>query len=308
MDSGLALRAPRNDGQLFLPRHLLRSLPEHILSSLFVERRLFEFSHRQSRLHLRPRADIGIPALDVRIIVERKALRLVRHGPWKAGDISDRIVARDVAPRLAQLGIEHAIKPGRLVAVAFDGIRDFLLRVECEMAVLAEHATQPARLPHHPLQDVGPPAHVLRKETAGLVGEINQDRAGLEYRNRLAAIGWCTIHNRRNAIVRTDRQKFRLELFTGPDVDGNDPVGKAELFQHDRDFPAVRRRRIIEVDHGSSAILKDPTLEQSLCGLKPPRRHGRACSRPPRLDFPSARKTWMAGASPPSTKKYIPRP
>src|SRR5260370_31077849 len=86
--------------------------------------------------------------------------------------------------------------------------------------------------------------------------------------------------DRRNPIVRADRQKFRLELFTGADVDGNNLVGKAELFQHDRDFPAVRRRRIIEVDHGKSVILDHSTLEQSLLGLKPLRRHGRASSRP----------------------------
>src|SRR5260370_39584904 len=93
----------------FLLRHLLGGLPEHVLSRLLVERRLFEFADRKTRLHLRPRAHLGIPALEVRIIVERKPLRLVRHGPWKAGDIGDRIVAGDVSTGLAQLPIEHAI-------------------------------------------------------------------------------------------------------------------------------------------------------------------------------------------------------
>jgi len=41
-----------------------------------------------------------VPALDVRIIVERKALRLVGHGPGKAGDVGNRIVARQIAPVL----------------------------------------------------------------------------------------------------------------------------------------------------------------------------------------------------------------
>jgi hypothetical protein len=45
------------------------------------------------------------------------------------------------------------------------------------------------------------------------------------------------IDDRRNPVVRADRQKFRLELFAGPDVDGNDGIGKPssssmiEIFQ-----------------------------------------------------------------------------
>ena len=81
------------------------------------------------------------------------------------------------------------------------------------------------------------------------------------------------IHDRRNTIVRADRQKFRLELLAGPDVDGNDGIGKAEFLQHDRDFPAIRRRRVIEVDHGD--ILREAarilaccvTPFQPACGL-----------------------------------------
>src|SRR5277367_5331949 len=100
MDSGLALRAPRNDEQLFLCQ-LLCGLPEHVLSRLLVERLLFEFADRKPRLHLRPRANFGIPALDVRIIVKREALRLVGHGPGKARDVGNRIVAGDVSAGLA---------------------------------------------------------------------------------------------------------------------------------------------------------------------------------------------------------------
>src|SRR3954447_2618831 len=112
LSSGRALRgpvgAPRNDERSFLLRQLLRRLPEHIPSRLLVERLLFEFADRKSRLHLRPRAHLGVPALDVRIIVERKALRLVGHGPGKAGDVRNRIVVTGaVSPGLAQLPVEH---------------------------------------------------------------------------------------------------------------------------------------------------------------------------------------------------------
>src|SRR5882672_3810355 len=254
-------------------RHLLRRLPEHILSCFLVERLLHEFSDRKARLHLRPRANLRIPALDVGIIVERKPLGLVRHGPWKAGDVGDRILAGDVSTGLAQLRIEHPIKPGCLIAIALDGVGDFLLRVEREMTVLAEHGAEAAHLPHHPLHHPGPPAHIWRQKAAGLVSQIDQDGAGFEHRKRLAAIGRRVVHDRRNPIIRADRQKVRLELVAGPDVDGDDRIGNAKLLQHDRDFPAVRRRRVIEVDHAiilreaSDILACGVTLFQSACGL-----------------------------------------
>src|ERR1700737_2272509 len=184
--SGLLRRfAPRNDALSPLPPHLLRGLPEHVFARPFVERLFHEFADRKTGLNLRPRAHLRVPALDVRIIVERKALRLMGHGPGKAGDVGDRIVAGDVSAGFAELRIEHAVKPNRLVAIAFDGIGDLLLRIEREMSVLAQHRTEPAHLPHHPLHHPGPPAHVAWQEPAGLLGEIDQDRAGLEYRKRL---------------------------------------------------------------------------------------------------------------------------
>src|SRR5665213_3636584 len=59
------------------------------------------------------------------------------------------------------------------------------------------------------------------------------------------------VHDGRNPVVRADRQKLRPELLAGADVDRNDLIGKPEFLQHDRDFPAVRRRRIMQVDHGT---------------------------------------------------------
>src|SRR5579863_10149349 len=75
--------SPRGSSLLLLLDHLLGALAEHVLARLLVERLLDEFADCQSRLHLRPRANVSIPALDVRIVVEREALRLVGHGPGK---------------------------------------------------------------------------------------------------------------------------------------------------------------------------------------------------------------------------------
>src|ERR1700689_4902120 len=76
---------PHHEGFVLLPPcQLLCLLPEHVLARLVVERLFLKLADCKPRLHLRPRADLGIPALDVRIIVERKPLRLVGHGPGKA--------------------------------------------------------------------------------------------------------------------------------------------------------------------------------------------------------------------------------
>src|SRR5882672_433438 len=74
----ITAKSLRRDDVSLPPDQLLRGLPEHIASGLLVERLLDEFSDREPRLHLRPCADFGVPALDVRIIVERKALGFMR--------------------------------------------------------------------------------------------------------------------------------------------------------------------------------------------------------------------------------------
>src|ERR1700754_4838999 len=53
------------------------------------------------------------------------------------------------------------------------------------------------------------------------------------------------------AAVGADRQEFRAKLLAGADVDRDDLIGDPEFLQHDRDLPAVRRRRVMQVDHGS---------------------------------------------------------
>ena len=53
-----------------------------------------------------------------------------------------------------------------------------------EEAQLAEHRTDAAHLEHQPLQRLETPARVGRQELAGLAGQVNQDGAGLEQRQR----------------------------------------------------------------------------------------------------------------------------
>ncbi len=64
------------------------------------------------------------------------------------------------------------------------------------------------------------PRKSARQEAAGLLAEVDQDRAGLERRERFAAVGGRVVDDRRNAVVRTDLKEFRTKLLAGADVDG----------------------------------------------------------------------------------------
>src|SRR5581483_11545865 len=109
-----------------------------------------------------------------------------------------------------------------------------------EEADLAEHRSDAAHLEMHPLDGLPAARRVGRQQLAGLLGEILQDRAGLEQAERLAArtVG---IEDCRNLAVWIERQKFGGLLVVLAEIDEMRLVGKPDLLQHDRDFDAVRR-------------------------------------------------------------------
>ena len=118
--------------------------------------------------------------------------------------------------------------------------------------VLAGHRSEPADLPEQPFQHRLPPAQVGRQKLPSLVGQVHQDRAGFEYRERLAAVRRRVIDDRRHSIVRADRQELRLELLAGADVHRDDPVVEPGFLEKHRDFVPVRRRPVVEIDHHPS--------------------------------------------------------
>src|SRR5206468_4221271 len=97
--------------------------------------------------------------------------------------------------------VQHAVEAVRLVAVAIDGVRDFLRCVGTEMVVLSGHGSETAHLPEQPLQNVDTAANVGEYELAGLLREKKQDRAGFEDGDGRAAVVWIFIDNRRDTIV-----------------------------------------------------------------------------------------------------------
>jgi hypothetical protein len=104
-------------------------------------------------------------------------------------------------------------------------------------------------LPKQPFERRSAVAQILGDELAGLVGEIEQDGAGLEHRDRLAAVGRFMVDDGGNAVVRRHRQKLGLELFALADIDRNDFVIQPGFLEKNRDFVAVRRGPIMYVDH-----------------------------------------------------------
>lgn len=83
------------------------------------------------------------------------------------------------------------------------------------------------------------------RKQAALVGEINQDRARLEY--DLACIG---IDDDRNLVVGAERDEFGHVLLAFTQVDGSHCVRQIGLVQHDRGLLTVWRCGGVERNHG----------------------------------------------------------
>src|ERR1700733_1090547 len=118
------------------------------------------------------------------------------------------------------------------------------------MVVLARHRPQPAHLPEQPFHDYDAIAQAVRQKSPGFLSEIDEDSARLKNRKRIASILRAMIDDRRHAIIRGNRQKFRPKLLTLADIDGHDPIRKPGLLKEDRDLVAIRRgpiggRRVI---------------------------------------------------------------
>ena len=157
----------------------------------------------------------------------------VVHDPLPSG--KPRLHHVQQALRLGDVTLERPLV-GKLLAGEF-----------VEKADLPEHRPDPAHLEVQPLDGLLSPRRIGWQKLAGLLGEILQDRAGLEQRQRLAA-GPVRIEDGRDLAVRIQRQEFRRLLVVLVEVDQMHLVGQSDLFQHDRDLDAVRRRQRIELE------------------------------------------------------------
>ena len=92
---------------------------------------------------------------------------------------------------------------------------------------------------------------VLGQELAGLVGEIEQDRAGLDdgvglpARTVMIDDGW-------NLAVGIDLKELGRELIALPDVDKLGVIGKFEFLERDENLLNIRTGKCIKIDHGAA--------------------------------------------------------
>ena len=71
-------------------------------------------------------------------------------------------------------------------------------------------------------------------------GEIEQDRARFEQRDRLA-VGAVGVDDRRDLVVRVIARNSGCELLAGADVDRNRPIRQPALLEHHVDLVAIGR-------------------------------------------------------------------
>ena len=83
--------------------------------------------------------------------------------------------------------------------------------------------------------------------------EVDHDRRALEQGQRLAARS-VRIDDGGNAVVRRDGEEFRPKLLALADIDRDDLVGDAQLFEGDMHLVAVRRGPGPDFDHGASPV------------------------------------------------------
>ena len=134
---------------------------------------------------------------------EIRKLNLVARvppGPAQDRKIGDRQRACDKL-MIRKPTIQHAIEPSRLRHVALQAIGALLFILQCDEVVhLPRHRSEAAHLPHQPFIDRDPIDQGLGQEFAGLLAEIEQDRAGLEYADGLAT-RTIRIDDRGNLVV-----------------------------------------------------------------------------------------------------------
>jgi len=153
---------------------------------------------------------------------------------------------------LFQPAIEHAVETAQLARVALDRLGNRRRRVDAEVTGLARHRPQARHLPEQPLQCVEPRAALGRQQLAGLVREVQQDRARLEHRQRGAAVLRLMVDDGGNLAVGRDRKKRRRELLARRQTHRNDPMRQPGFFQEQPDLQAIGGGAEIQIDHDVS--------------------------------------------------------
>ena len=180
--------------------------------------------------------------------VEQALRHLPVPGPDR--DVGHRVVvAGDVAPG-GQQPVEHIELALGLHRVAVDRVLELFRRVGIEMPEAAADEGRAAHLPEQPRQAFGARGRRGGQQGAELLGQMHQDRAGLEDPDRLRA---AAVEQRRDLRVRIDLDEAAAELLAVADLHQPGVVFRAgmaqreQLLQHHRDLHAIGRAQRVEL-------------------------------------------------------------
>ena len=198
-------------------------------------------------MHRRALADAVEPGFERRVIGPVDAVPLVVDEPGVDGDVGDGVVAAgDEGARALDLPVHHAVEALGLGGVALNAVGHFFSGEEAKVPGLPQHGADAAHLEHEPLQHGVARRARSGQQAARFVGQVNEDGARLEQRQRLPARAFA-IDQRRNLVVGADLEKVRRELLVLANIDGVQAIGQAALLQHDGGLEAVGRGPRIKV-------------------------------------------------------------
>src|SRR5262245_26316432 len=139
--------------------------------------------------------------------------------PGKDRHVSDGVLAAHDPLPIREMLVDHTEHALRFadVAIARALVLEAPARELVEETDLPEHRPDPARLEKEPLQRLVTPARFAWHELPGLVGEIRENRTGLEERQRFS-LRAVRVDDRGNLPVRIERAEFRRQLLVRIEV------------------------------------------------------------------------------------------
>ena len=118
---------------------------------------------------------------------------------------------------------------------------------------LTKHWPDATHLPHQPFDNGLAHRAACRQQLARFFGKIHQDGTRFEHACRLS-VKTVTVDDRRNPVIRAERQEFGLELIAFTNIDPVQLIGQAKLLQRDGNLVAIGRCGEIDFDHEISGV------------------------------------------------------
>jgi hypothetical protein len=171
--------------------------------------------------------------------------------PGPGRHVGDRVGVAAQEPALGEVAVENVELPLHLHGVAIDGILELLGRIGVEVAEAAPQEGRAGHLPEEPRQAFRARTRLARKEGVELLGQVDQDRAGLEDAGRRRR---APVEERRDLGVGVHGHEAASELLPLADVDevgvvlGALPADRQQLLQEHGHLHAVRGRQRVELE------------------------------------------------------------